>query len=200
MPVFDPKSPPKGDPGKDDSIPAGDYLLVVKSFKRATGKQSGQPYLRARIEVIDGGLKGRSFFDSITLDMTNRASIVRLSMLTEQTEAGAFNTDDDADCRRAFCNKPFKARVSRTRDGKYINNGIERYLNREVTDRDREIMSAYVLDQAERQQFGGDGDGGGGGMDADGLPDAPPGTDDDYGFGGGGRRGGTKAPDDDIPF
>lgn len=185
MATFDPKNPPGGgSTNSNDGVAAGDYLLILKSFKRAHGKQSGKPYLRGCFQVIHGPAKGRTFFDSLSLDMGNSGAMFRLSMLCEQVASGAFDLDDDQAIKDAICRKPFKARVSREVNGQYTNNGISRYLNKEVTEFDRRIMDTWAYDDAERQQHGGGGDG----VDGDGLPydDAP------HPAGGG--------YNDDIPF
>ncbi len=188
MATFDPKNPPGGGAGNNnDGVPASDYLLIVKNFKRQEGKTSRKPYLRACFEVIHGPAKGRTFFDSLSLDMSNSGAMFRLSMLCEQVQSGAFDLDDDQAIKDAILRKPFKARVSREVNGQYVNNGIARYLNKEVSDFDRRIMETWAFDDAERQQHGG---GGGYGVDGDGLPD------DDVphsASGGGGYN-------DDIPF
>lgn len=194
MATFDPKAHQNNN--SNDGVSAGEYLLVVKSFSRKEGKQSGKPYLRALIKVIHGPAKGKTFFDSISLDMSNSGAMFRLSMLSEQCGSGPFDLDYDDEIRDAICNKPFKARVSRKIDGQYTNNGIERYLGKEITEFERRVMDTWLVDFAERQQYGG------GDVDADGLPgdDVPPPGDEDLGYGGGrggGRRGGY---DDDIPF
>ncbi len=173
MATFDPKNPPAQDPSKrNDGVAAGDYLLILKRFERKYGKQSGQPYLRALFEVIHGPAKGKTFFDSLSLDTENSGAMFRLSMLCEQVQSGAFDLDDDAAIREAICRKPFKARVSREVSGQYTNNGIARYLNKEVTDFDRRLLETWAYDDAENQQHGGGG--GGYGVDGDGLPDDAP--------------------------
>ena len=177
MATFDPKAHQNA--GDNDGVPAGDYLLVLKSFKRNRGKQSGKPYLRGMFKVIHGPAKGKTFFDSISLDTSNSGAMFRLSMLAEQAGAGPFDLDLDDEIREAICNKPFKARVNREKSGEYTNNGIARYLGKEITDFERRVMDTWLVDFAEGQQFGGGGD-----VDSDGLPggDAPPPGDDDIPF------------------
>jgi len=179
MATFDP-SQHKTAPDSDSGVPAGDYLLIIKSFSRKSGKSSGKPYLRTLFKVIHGPAKGKTFFDSLSLDLGNSGAMFRLSMLAEQCGAGAFDLDRDSEIRDALANKPFKARVSREVNGQYINNGIARYLGKEITDFERRVMDTWLVDYAENQQFGGGGDG----VDGEGLPDGdvPPPSDDDIPF------------------
>jgi hypothetical protein len=185
MATFDPSKHQKV-PDSDSGVPAGDYLLIIKSFSRKAGKDSGKPYLRTLFKVIHGPAKDRTFFDSLSLDMNNSGAMFRLSMLAEQCGSGAFDLDRDSEIRDALANKPFKARVSREVSGQYINNGIARYLGKEITDFERRVMDTWLVDYAENQQFGGGGGGGrsGDGVDGDGLPDGnvPPPSDDDIPF------------------
>ena len=177
MAIFDPSKHKNAD---SEGIAAGDYLLILKNFKRKTGKDSGKPYLRAVFEVIHGPAKGATFFDSISLDVNNSGAMFRLSMLSEQCGSGPFDLDSDDGIMEAIGRKPFKARVNREKSGEYINNGIQRYLGKETTEFEKRIMDTWLIDEAERSQFGGDG-GGGGGYDENGL-DAPPPGDDDIPF------------------
>lgn len=186
MATFDPKNRPQGN-NSNDGVPGGDYLLIIKNFQRRTGKASSKPYLRTCFEVIHGPAKGKTFFDSMSIDMDNGGAMARLSMLAEQVDSGAFDLDSDAEIKQALVRKPFKARVSREVNGQYVNNGISRYLNKEITDFDRRVMETWVFDDAERQQHGG---GGGYGVDGDGLPD------DDAPH----PASGGNGYNDDIPF
>lgn len=201
MAMFDPKNRPKPD-NKD--LPASDYLLVLKSFERRSAKGSNKPYLRGRFLIIHGPAKGKSFFDSISLDTDNSGAMFRLSLLSEQcgvTEP--FDLDDDNILRAKLCGRPFKATVNRKISGEYVNNGIQRYITK-VSDSEREVMERWLIEKQEEDEFNGGGHRDGGneyGMPDDGVP--PPG-DDDF-MGGGGRRGGrgdggAGGGYDDIPF
>lgn len=203
MPVFDPRNAPKPDTS-NIGVPAGDYLLVMRGFNRKDSAK-GNPYLRAGFEVIDGSAKGKKFWDAVSLDLSNPGTVSRLSLLFEATDAGAVELEDDKALREAICNKPFKARVNRKKEGQYINNGIERYLNSKVTEEERDFMKAWREEwEAQREMNGG---GGGYGSRSDnGLPEegdeAPPRDDDDFmrESAGGRRGGGRRNSDDDIPF
>lgn len=195
MAMFDPKNRPA--PTKDDGVPSSDYLIVLKNFSRREAKTDGKPYLRGRYEIIAGPAKGKTFFDSIGLDVTNAGTAFRLSMFAELCGVNqAFDLDDDQVLRELLCNKPFKARVKRTVQGQYVNNGIERYFPlKDVSQREQEIMNIWAMEWEEKRQHGG---GGSGGYD-EGAPHAAAG--DDYGGGYGGYGGGSSSgPDDDIPF
>lgn len=200
MAMFDPKQHQQQQ--QSEGVAAGDYLLVMKSFSRKTGKTSNKPYLRALYKVIHGPAKGSTFFDSLSIDTSNSGAMFRLSMFAEQCQSGAFDLDDNEAIKEALCNKPFKARVSRQRDGEYINNGIQRYLGNEITEYEQRVMDTWAVDYAEN-----------GGRES--RDDAPPPGDEDapggYGYGSDDRKpssggggyggyGGNRGYDDDIPF
>lgn len=204
MATFTPGQKPANG-GGDEGVPAGDYLIILHGFTRKNSQKSGKPFLRGRFQVIHGRLKGKSFFDTISLDIDNAGSLGRLSLLSESVgQRDAFDLDSDAECRDAFCNKPFKARINREVSGQYTNNGIARYLIKETTDSDRAVIETWLLEKAEKDQFGGGGNRDG--MDANGLPDEhgdpPPPDDSDnpYERRGGGRNGYGGRGNDDIPF
>lgn len=184
MASFDPKE--QREKNKNEGVPAGEYLIVMRGFERKTAKQSGKDYLRCRFQVIAGPAKGKSFFDSVSLDTDNSGSMFRLSLLAEQCgQTEAFDLDLDAELRKAFIGKPFKARVKRTTENGYTNNGIERYVTgKGISDREREMMEIWAMEKQEEDDMG-QGDGG------------PPLRDEDE-FGGSSRSSGR--PDDDIPF
>ena len=126
MAMFDPQK--AKEQNKNRGIPAGDYLLAIKSFERKTSKR-GKDYLHCRIIVIAGAAAKRSFFDNISLDQTNDGAMFRLSMLSEQCGVEqAFDLDDDRAIRDNLVGRPFKARVSLKHENGYANNGIERYI------------------------------------------------------------------------
>lgn len=183
MAKFDPKAAKEAGSGSDnDGVPAGEYLLALKSFQRKTS-QKGKQYLRGRFVVIAGGAAGKGFFDSISLDTDNQGSMFRLSLLAEQCgTTEAFDLDDDGELRAALCGKPFKAKVNRKVENGYTNNGIERYLTK-ITDREREIMDAWVIEEGERRSFDDDGGGSSQGSTMSPYDDSAP-----------------HAADDDIPF
>jgi hypothetical protein len=178
MAIFDPSKHKNS--GDSEGVPAGDYLLILKNFERKTGKNSHKPYFRGCFEVIHGPAKGGTFFDSISLDVTNSGAMFRLSMLSEQCGAGPFDLDSDRDIADALCRKPFKAAVNRERSGEYTNNGIKRYLGDKITEFEQRVMETWLIEEAERNQFGG-GDSGGG-YDENGLDAPPPPGDDDIPF------------------
>jgi hypothetical protein len=194
MATFDPKNRPAQQ--DNDGVPGGDYLIVLKNFARKTSA-AGNPYLRARYEVIAGPAKGKQFFDSIGLDVSNSGTAFRLSMFAElvgRTEA--FDLENDAELREVFCNRPFKARIKRTVQGQYVNNGIERYVPaKDVSQRENEIMAIWSMEWDEKHAHGG-GPGGDQGSFDERAPHAADGAD---GYGGWGSGGGGQA-DDDIPF
>lgn len=175
MAMFDPQK--AREQNKNQGIPAGDYLLAISSFTRKTSKK-GKAYLNARIVVIHGAAKKRSFFDNISLDTDNSGAMFRLGMLAEQAGVEqAFDLDSDEEIRANLVGRPFKARVSRKVEGEYTNNGIERYLGGDkITDGERAIMEQWLIDAAAEDEWNGGGSGGDDPYANDGAP--PPGDDD----------------------
>lgn len=176
MAMFDPQK--AKDESKNRGIPSGDYLLAISSFKRKTSKK-GKDYLNARIIVIAGAAKKRSFFDNISLDVENSGAMFRLSMLSEQCGVEKpFDLDSDDELRANLCMRPFKARVSLKHENGYANNGIERYITGDkVTDHDRQLMEEWLVESAAESDWNGGGSGDGGYDDG-----APPPGDEDIPF------------------
>lgn len=154
MAIFDPKK--AKEQSNNRGIPAGEYLLAIASFKRKESKK-GKDYLNARIVVIAGAAKKRSFFDNISLDTDNSGAMFRLSMLSEQCGVDApFDLADDDDIKANLVGRPFKAKVSLKHENGYSNNGIERYITGDkVTDKDRELMEQWVIDSAAEGDWEG---------------------------------------------
>lgn len=179
MAMFDPKKAKEENANR--GLPSGPYLLAVSSFDRKTSK-AGKEYLNARIVVIAGPAKKRSFFDNISLDQNNKGAMFRLSMLAEQCGVeAAFDLDDDAAIRENLVGRPFKAQVSLKHENGYTNNGIERYITGDkVTEKDREAMEQWVIDAEAEGEWSGSS------RSNDGPPD-----DDDAPH---------PADSDDIPF
>jgi hypothetical protein len=178
MALFDPKK--ARDENKNQGIPPNDYLIAIKSFVRKTSKK-GKQYLHCRFVVVAGPAKKRSFFDNISLDLENSGAMFRLGILSEQCGVeGPFDLDDDAAIEAALVGRPFKAKVNRTTENGYVNNGIERYLTgNAVTDRDRAAMDEWVTAEAEKEEWSGSGSSE---PDPDYDPTAPPPGDDDIPF------------------
>lgn len=184
MAMFDPKKAREA-ANEDQGVPAGDYLIAMKSFQRKESKKNKTDYLRCRFIVIAGAASKKSFFDTVSLDTSNSGSMFRLSLLAEQCGVDKpFDLGSDADIRANLVGRPFKARINRKVENGYTNNGIERYLTGDaVTTRDKELMELWLLESQEEEEFnGGGGSSGGDGFDSNGLPDAPPPGDDDIPF------------------
>lgn len=179
MAIFDPKK--ARDDHKSEGVPPGPYLLAMTSFKRKESKAQ-KPYLGARFVIIAGPAKGKSFFDNISLDMSNSGAMFRLGILAEQCGVeAAFDLDDDEVIKQNLVGRPFKAQVSRKNENGYTNNGIERYLTGDkVSDGDRRVMEEWVTARADQDEWSGNGGG-------------PPEDDVPHRAMGGGI-------DDDIPF
>lgn len=197
-----------GGGGGNDGIPAGDYIIALRSFKRQKGKTSGKEYLRCRWVVCAGRLEGKSFFSNMSLDLSKEGTVNRWRILMEacgvdeEIELGSAkerNADEgDSNIREHFLNKPFKATVKTELNGNYTNNDIQMiHYVRTWTQEDKDDMDRW-LDKLEGYQ---DDDGGG-----DEPSSAPSGGQPDNGWGPDNydapetKVGGTVGDDDDIPF
>ena len=158
-------SAPKGDNNATD-VPAGRYGLALVWFQRRTPKAGGKQYLSVRYEITDGPLKGQSFFSMMGLDLEQRGTFVRWSLMCEvcqvdeEFELGdedeGTETEGDANIARLFKNRPFRAEVSRKTKGGYVNNGVERIIPRDRwTDEENRLMQIWETEKAEeRDDFG----------------------------------------------
>lgn len=172
--MFDPKA--HGGGGSDADLPSGEYLLALRWFERRTSKKD-KPYLRAKYEIVHGPKAGKDFFSNLSIDTGNEGAAGRLSVYcTAVGVEEAFSLADDDALKRLFVGKPFKARIARTENGQYTNYDIERYVLK-VSDAERRLMDAWVLDQQEAEAMG-----------------------ERRGSGSGGKSGGNDFVDDDIPF
>jgi hypothetical protein len=195
MAKFDPKNPPSAD--SSDGVAPGDYILAMTNFIRKTAAKTGNAYLRARFVVCAGVAKGKSFYAAVSLNYTSPGIAARLSMYCEQVGMlEAFDPDDDRELRAVFVGRPFFARVSRKVDGQYVNNDIERFLNKEAQHEKVQAAMALWLKEEEARRN---------------IEDQGGGDQRDYDFGGGDGGGYVddqgmpsdrfNAPiDDDIPF
>lgn len=166
---------------QEEGVPAGDYSLALRSFTRKRSAK-GVDYLRGRFEVVAGPGKGGVFFDAIGLDISNAGIAFRLSMLAELCgQTAAFDLDSDQECRAALCNRPFRARVKRSVDGQYINNGIERYIPADkYTESELQAMNTWLMEFEEKRDMHNGGGGGGDGYESN--DSIPPPSDDDIPF------------------
>jgi len=204
-----------GGGGDSTPVPSGEYIVVLRSFKRQVGK-TGQrkEYLRCRWEIIAGKCRGKSFFSNMALDVTVEGTANRWRILMEacgvdeEFELGSMKegTQDEGDdnIRRLFVKKPFVATVKVERNGQYTNNDLERIHYRRLwTEEQTNEIEAY-LDAQENAGSGGggasddwdgQGAGGGGGTEDDDQPPV-----DDWGEPASKPKAGGFAGDDDIPF
>lgn len=178
MAMFDPKKA-KEDRPRYEGIPPNEYLIALRSFDRKTSK-TGNEYLHCKFAVIHGAARGKTFYDNVSLNQSNKGAMYRLSCWAEGCGVEeAFDLDSDEAIRANLVDRPFKARLNRRTENGYVNNGIERYLNDKVTDADREAMNAYVAERAEAAEWGDSGGSADGGNFSD---DVPPAGDDDIPF------------------
>lgn len=206
MPRLGPGSGGGGGGDSAGSVPAGEYIVALKSFKRQVGKTSGQDFLRCRWVICAGPLEGKSFFSNMSCDLSKEGTVNRWRILmeacdvTEEFEIGSTRegTGDEGDqnIRELFRNIPIKVTLKVEKNGNYENHDIQMiHYVRSWTDADKAAMDKWLDAQDNAGQPDRPEDsGGGGGM-------APPVEEDDYGpVGGGTKAGGYAGGDDDIPF
>lgn len=191
MSMFNPRDHIDGEAGGNRLEQAGDFVLVIRSFKRDRAR-SGKPFLLAKHECIFGPAKGKSFLMRYYL---NPESLWKLGRACESMgQREAFELDDNREVHRAITNKPFKARTKVQRDGDKTYTEIALFLeDGEWSQDERDGADTWV---AEHEASDGYDEGGSYG-----------GQYDDDGFGGGGGYGrhpddpGPESfSDDDIPF
>ena len=210
MPRLGPGEKPTNNSG---AVPAGEYIIALRSFQRKHGKTSRKEYLSMRFVVCSGPLKGRTFFASMSLDLSvegirNRWIIwIEACDIKEEFELGSTREgtaqEGDENINRLFVGVPFKATIKTEINGQYTNNDIQLiHFRSKWTQADLAAMSVW-LDEEEKRAAGrsDDGDAGGGGpVDDPGGGGGPVNDDDDYYQPGGGTKAGGYAGDDDIPF
>lgn len=156
MSLFDPKKNGEGGGGRSDaSIPSGEYLLALVWFERRRSKR-GNDYLRAKYEVVAGQRAGATFFSNLSLDVASPGTAGRLSLFCACVgQEVAFDLGKDEEVRKAWCGKPFKARVEVRTEGGWTNVDLARYLP-QLTDAERKAADGWVLDQQDRRALEGD--------------------------------------------
>jgi hypothetical protein len=187
--MFNPRDHIDGD-GGNRLEQAGDFVLVIRSFKRDRAR-SGKPFLLCKHECIYGPAKGRTFLMRYYLNPESLWKLGRACESMGQTEA--FDIDDNRELNAAICNKPFKGRTKVQRDGSKTYTEIALYLeDKEWTQDERDGADTWVAEHEATD----DSYNGGGGYDSY----------DDDGFSGGyGDDPGTPQDDpgftdDDVPF
>jgi hypothetical protein len=213
-----PRLGPGGASGGDNAneIPAGEYIIALKSFKRAKAKSSGNEYLRCTWVICAGPLEGKRFYSNVSLDLSKEGSVNRWRIWMEacgvEDEFELGSTDEgtqaegDRNIRELFVGQPFVATIKVERNGQYTNHDIDRiHYVRLWTQEHKDAMDRWLETQQSAGQPGGKpevGDNGqrGGGGQADDWTRG--GDDQDYGQVGGGTQTGGFAGggDDDIPF
>lgn len=71
---------------KSEPLPAGDYVVICKSFEERISKASGDKYFNASLKVADGPLKGRYAFISFFVNNKTNLRFAR----QEQAKAKDF--------------------------------------------------------------------------------------------------------------
>ena len=150
------------DPNKkydSEALPPTEVLCAMKSFERKTSKTS-KAYLRARFIVIAGPLKGKSWFQMVSINHDSEGAMRFLSNLAKQCGCTKpFDTDSDSEIRAALVGRPFKCLLDRKTEGEYTNNSIARFIwGDKVTAGDRQAMDDFVAQQAEEGTYDGPGD------------------------------------------
>lgn len=187
-----PKFNPKDKPPADEALPAGVFTLGITWFKRKQAKNNNTEYHSVKIQVAGGRLAGRTFFTTMSLDLTKSGAVRRWIVLCEvlgiehefelgSTDKGT-NEEGDENFRKLFLGRAFKAEVGVSKNGNFVNNEIKTILYpRQYTEQDRADIAAWEAKFKEKGDDFGEPDdrpaSTGGDKYFDGLPD-----------------------DDDIPF
>ena len=206
MTRFDPKNSSgsgSGSGGGDGGlreVPPNDYLLAMVGFAVRTGrKPPHRNYMNARFRVIHGECSGAEFYCSVGIDVGNQNIANRLGVYCRCIgHDEEFDPSDKADLMRVFLGKPFKAKVSRRENGKYVNNDLERYIP-DVSDAERSVMDLFAANFRDTERSDSWGQTGGGTQDPQGDPFAG----DGHSSGGDPFDAATppgNPADDDIPF
>ncbi len=202
-------APGKPTGGGDEALPAGVYIVALRSFSRKTSK-AGNEYLRCRFVVCTGPAKGRGFFTNMGLDFSKEGTRNRWLIWMEAcdvneefeigSEAEGTVEEGDENLKRLFVDQPFKITLKVETNGQYRNNDIQLiHFKRNWTQADYEAISQWLSERESRGDDAGGG-GGGGGPVGDGGSGGGPVDDDYYDNRAGGTKAGGYAGDDDIPF
>jgi hypothetical protein len=187
MAIFDPSKHQSDD--NQQPLPAGPYLVALVGFERKRSDRTGGDYLRGRFKVLHGRAKGRTFYSTIGLDVRRDGAAARLGLYCKAVGVTKpFDLDDDAAVTRALVGKPFKAQISQTQNGQYVNNDVQRYLLDGMTSEEQEAAEAWWQDWSERSLARHD----------NGSGDWNPNDYAEATQSGGGTR--VRGGDDDIPF
>jgi len=216
MPEFNPDQDygdQQGSSKFDNNLPPNDYNLVGV-YLIARTSQKGNDYARVKLEVIDGPMKGASFWQMLGMDFSNELAMAKLGWWCQSSRLDySFSTDDMDQLAGALLFRPFAANVKRTTYQGKPQNAIGRFLlpsRNEISNEAIEVMTRWQMDNEDPviryRDDRGETQGGG-------YNDAPPPNDDDYnGRSGGGyssgdssgdqTQGGQGGYDDDssIPF
>lgn len=213
MPKLGPSGGGSGGGGSSEAVPAGEYIIALKSFKRAVGRDSGKEYLRCRWVVCAGPLEGKSFWSNVSCNFSTEGTVNRWRIWMEacgvdqEFEVGSIKegteAEGDRNIRELFKNKPFKVTVKVEKSGQYINNDIQMiHYVRSWTEEDKRQMDLWLdaLENAGQSSGPQDDDGGDNGMPAGGGSGGGFAGEEDYGPPGAGTKAGGFVGDDDIPF
>jgi hypothetical protein len=157
---------------RDWSIPAGRYVLGWKEFERKNGKERPfADFLRVKFcTVKKDGTNGKGFSDIVGLmvdpkgnpDFEKRCkfNVTRLQILIEvlgiseefeigdTSEGTASAQEGDRNFARLFCGRAFVAEVTRSESGGYVNNNIQRIINRSQWT-EKELVSVNAWESAQ---------------------------------------------------
>lgn len=145
------------------AIPAGRYPLGLVWFTRKQSK-TGNDFLRCKLEVCGGPLKGRAAYVMMSCDLSRDGTVKRWEILmescgvNEEFELGSNREGTtkagDANIRRLFVGKPFVAEIKRERNGDYEGNDLESLVfKKRWTPDEVEMMAEWAHEfQAEREK------------------------------------------------
>lgn len=190
---------PTSGQGNDEEIPAGVYLLSVGPWLKCPTERSW----KSRFGVLSGPSTGASIFVLQGRDTTKQGTQNRLfyycksAAITAELETTSSGLLTERGIRDDILGHVIKAKVSKSRDGQYVNYDFRAFQARdEWSDEERKIAKEWEAKYRDSEQedggysrpadSGGGGDWGTGGGDSGGGFDesAPmPGADGGDGFG-----------------
>lgn len=152
MATFDPTE--REESSDMGGVPPGEYLIALTYFDYKTSERSGAKYLRCGYRVIAGPHKGEDFYSNIGVDLGKKGTRTRWSLWCDCVGVGQkFDNEDQEAIEVLFKNQPFKARINRQQNGKWINNDIERYvLPKDLTIQEQETMKQWKLSRKAAEQ------------------------------------------------
>jgi hypothetical protein len=136
---------------RDWSIPAGRYVLGWKEFERKNGKERPfADFLRVKFcTVKKDGTNGKGFSDIVGLMVDPKGNPDSEEFEIGDTSEGTASAQEgDRNFARLFCGRAFVAEVTRSESGGYVNNNIQRIINRSQWT-EKELVSVNAWESAQ---------------------------------------------------